>query len=92
MKTKNSKPDLPFGDVQFLRKPSGAFLLDGVEVAHTIQCCHGGEHFVSVRGSGNKRGWCMNCNAMTCGAPACDPCLPFEKRLDLFEKGLIKNV
>jgi hypothetical protein len=75
-----------FGNVQFERKPKGAFIVDGKEVAHTLQCVHHGGHFVSIRGSGTKRGFCMNCHGPTCGHKKCDPCLPFMKQIDISEK------
>lgn len=75
----------PFGDTRFERKPSGAFIVDGKEVAHTLRCCHCGGHFVSVRGSGKKRGWCTVCRSITCGKAGCDVCVPFEARLEVLE-------
>jgi hypothetical protein len=66
-------------------KPSGYIIVDGQEVAHTKQCCHCNAHFVSIKGSGKIRGHCMLCNAITCGAPACDFHIPFEAKLELTE-------
>ena len=82
----------PFGDTKFERRANGYFIVDGVEVAATLQCCHCGAHFVSVKGSKKVRGFCMNCYKVTCGKKTCDPCMPFEKKLNLFEKGLIKSL
>jgi hypothetical protein len=79
-----------FSDAAAVSRPAGAIIIDGVQVADTLQCCHGGEHWIVRKGSGIKRGWCMNCNKPTCGLPKCDPCVPFDKKLTLFEKGLIK--
>lgn len=76
-----------YEDAASVRKAAGAILLDGQHVADTLQCCHGGEHWVVRRGSGIRRGFCMSCQKPTCGKPACDPCIPFEKKLDLVEKG-----
>lgn len=73
-----------------VRNPKGTIFIDGRESADTMQCCHCGAHFVMERGSGKKRGWCMLCSDMTCGKKRCDECLPFEKRLELYEKGKIK--
>lgn len=53
-------------------------VVDGREVAHTLQCPHWGGHFVSRRGSGARRTFCLRCLAVTYGNPACDPCIPFE--------------
>jgi hypothetical protein len=75
--------------------PSGFIIVDGQEVAHTKQCCHCNNHFVSVKGSGKIRGRCMLCNAITCGAPACDTHVPFEKKLEVVEgtyKGFDTNI
>ena len=70
---------------QFENKPSGYILLDGQEVAHTKQCCHCGSHFVSIKGSGKIRGFCVGCNSITCGTPACDIHVPYEKKLEIVE-------
>lgn len=67
-------------------KADGYIIVDGVEVAKTYQCCHGGEHFEYVKGSGATRGFCMNCMKMTCGRPECHACVPFEKKLEQIEK------
>lgn len=74
-----------YKDAQFECKPSGHILVDNVEVAVTLQCCHCNAHFVSIKGSGKIRGFCMRCMRVTCGKPACDPCVPFEARLDHHE-------
>ena len=79
----------PFGDVQFERKPNGYIIIDGQEVAHTLQCCHCGIHFVSIRGSGKIRGKCFACNGITCGKQECDVCVPFEAKLEYEETGKI---
>lgn len=73
-------------DLQFERSPSGYIIIEGQEVAHTIQCCHCNRHFVSVKGSGTIRGRCLRCNAITCGDPGCDVCIPWEKKLEAMEK------
>ena len=49
------------------------------------QCVHCGGHFQVVPGSGIKRGYCRNCMGVTCGKPECNPCLPFQKWMDLVE-------
>lgn len=76
-----------FPNARYERKPSGAIVADGREVAHTMQCCHCGNHFVSIKGSGKRRGFCHGCMKVTCGAGECDPCIPFEKKLELMERG-----
>ena len=67
-------------------REAGAFVVDGIQIASTLQCCHCGGHFVSFRGSGARRVHCGRCNAITCGNPACDACVPFEKWLETVEK------
>lgn len=74
-----------FEDAKFESKPSGIILIDNIEVAHTKQCCHCQEHFISVKGSGKLRGYCTNCMSITCGKTVCNPCIPFEKKLDIME-------
>src|SRR5687768_17355560 len=81
----------PFKDAQFEKNPSGAIIMDGVEVAHTLQCCHCSAHFVSVRGSGKRRGFCLKCRKVTCGKAACDVCIPYEAKLDLSDGGNVSE-
>jgi hypothetical protein len=69
-----------------MQKPSGTIFVDGFEVATTLQCCHCGNHFVSIRGSGIQRGFCLKCQAVTCGSPECHICVPFEKWLEGVER------
>jgi len=64
----------------------GSVLIDGQEVAHTMQCCHCNSHYLLRRNSKTKRGYCLNCSQVTCGRPQCDPCTPFERRLEMIEK------
>ena len=51
----------------------------------TLQCCHCGRHFIVKHGSGIRRGFCMNCNKVTCGATACSVCVPYEKQIEMIE-------
>jgi hypothetical protein len=74
-----------FENAQFERRPHGAILMDGQEVAHTLQCVHCGNHFISMKGSGKIRGWCRRCNGPICG-PKCHVCVPFEKQLEAMEQ------
>ena len=86
---------LPFSSVsqaEYVRKPSGYIIVDGIEVARTLECCHGGEVFVSIRGSGTLRGFCRNCMGETCGKPKCHECVPFERKVNAFEKGEIASL
>lgn len=73
-------------------KHVGSIFVDGHEVAETMQCCHCGGHFVYRKGSGTDRGFCTLCNQMTCGKKACDPHVPFEKKLDLLEQNYGKTL
>lgn len=77
-----------FQDAKHERRSHGAFIVDGKEVGCTLQCPHCGAHFLSVRGSGKRRTFCMHCMAVTCGDPRCDPCKPLEKLLEEFERGI----
>jgi len=52
----------------------------------TLQCCHCNAHYIVRPGSGKRRGWCTMCSAPTCGKPKCAACIPFEKKLDAFER------
>lgn len=74
-----------YGDALARRKPSGAILVDGQQVADTVQCVHCGGHFVMRKGSGRVRGWCATCTGMICG-PRCAQCVPLEQRLDRAER------
>lgn len=70
-----------YKDAQFERKPHGIIFVNGKEVATTLQCPHCGAHFVSRKGSGHRRTFCMKCMAVTCGQSACDACKPFAIEL-----------
>ena len=67
----------------------GAVVADGVQVASTHQCGHCNRHFVLVAG---EAGFCRNCMQTTCGQKCCDDCMPFEKKLDLYEKGKLLSL
>lgn len=67
-----------YSDAKHERKPHGIIIVDGKEVATTLQCPHCAAHFVSRKGSGTRRAFCMKCMAVTCGALSCDPCRPFD--------------
>ena len=60
----------------------GGIIQDGLQVASTLQCPHCGCHFVSIKGSGKRRAYCIACKAITCGALVCDICIPLEARLE----------
>lgn len=69
------------------RRPSGYILSGGKQIAETLQCKHCNMHWQVIKGSGKRRGFCIRCMGPTCGKPSCDTCIPFEKKLDLYEKG-----
>lgn len=69
------------------RNAGGVIIIGGREVADTLQCPHCQMHFVSIKGSGRLRGFCTKCMAVTCGKISCNACMPFEKKLEAFEKG-----
>ena len=81
------KADLEqYKDAQHERKPHGIIFVNGQEVASTLQCPHCGAHFVSRKGSGIRRSFCMRCSAVTCGAPACmSGCTPFHAELGIMQ-------
>lgn len=66
-----------YADAKHERRPHGVVFVNGMEVATTLQCPHCGSHFVSRKGSGHRRTWCMKCEAVTCGRVECDPCSNF---------------
>ena len=72
-------------------KPQGYFRAEGwygeVTERDTCQCSHCGCHFGIVKGSGKKRGYCLNCAQITCGRPQCDPCVHFMKKIEAAEAG-----
>ena len=75
-----------YKDTQWERQAHGAILIDGQEVAHTLQCPHCGGHFQSRKRSGVRRTYCMNCSAVTCGGPNCINCTPWERQMEAIEK------
>jgi len=76
----------PAGGAAAARRPSGAILVDGQQVADTLQCVHCGGHFVMIRGSGRRRGFCTLCHGITCGSAGCVACVPTEQWLDQVER------
>lgn len=72
--------DIPkeYQNTQHERKPHGVIFYNGKEVASTLQCPHCAMHFISYKGSGMHRSFCMRCRAVTCGKRACiDACTPW---------------
>ena len=73
-----------YADAKFERNPHGVIYINGQEVASTLQCPHCGGHFISRKGSGIRRSFCMRCEAVTCGAAACmNGCTPFAAELQM---------
>jgi hypothetical protein len=58
-----------------------------------LTCVHCQKGWVVEPGSGKRRGFCMKCNGVTCGAEKCDACLgPIEKRIELYEAGKLAAI
>lgn len=81
---------MPSTPAHSVPKPHGTLIItDGNGVtthADTLRCCHCQRVWVVMRGSGIRRGFCTKCAAVTCGAPECDPCAPWEKQLEGLER------
>jgi hypothetical protein len=54
-----------------LNKPGGYVIRDGKEVGAFHTCAHCSDTWKYVPGSGNTRGYCMHCDRLVCGKPAC---------------------
>ena len=71
------------------RKAAGAVIVTDetgvIDEFETHQCVHCDGHFRVQPGSGIKRGFCLNCNAVTCGNSRCDSCVPYEKKMEISE-------
>ena len=80
------RPVQPFGDVKHEPHGHGAWIVDGIEVAATLQCPHCGGHFVSMRGSSAERLFCLAHMALTCGALACNTCRSWQLDFDEAER------
>lgn len=50
---------------------AGYIIKDGVVTGETHQCSHCQYVWEAKPGSGNRRGFCSSCNAMTCGRESC---------------------
>lgn len=69
------------GVPESVRQPSGFVFVDGKQVADTLQCVHCQAHFIVVKGSGRKRGFCHRCMGPTC-SPQCAACYPAQQQLE----------
>lgn len=79
------------------RKPDGCSIITDPSMScavhqDTVQCCHCDAHYAVDPGSGSTRGFCMSCMAPTCGGDACCTCIPFEKKLAMYERGDIASL
>lgn len=71
------------------RNPHGnaSWIGPGVTVEKdTLQCVHCNAHWNVEPGSGKRRGWCPQCKGPHCGGKNCWVCVPFEKKLERWEK------
>jgi hypothetical protein len=87
-------PD-PYKLATYDRRYAGTFLIDGKDSAVTLRCCHCGGHWIPVKGSGRKRGFCCRCMGFCCG-PTCPAlaygtCVPHDVYL-LFLEGKVTSV
>ena len=87
-------PD-PYKLARYDRRAMGFLLVDGKEAACTLRCVHCGGHWMPVKGSGIKRGWCTRCSGHVCG-PTCPAavygsCVPHDVYL-LFLEGKVTSV
>ncbi len=76
-------------------KAKGTVIITGPEAmveGDTLQCVHCQRHWVVRVRSGIHRGFCTNCMGPTCGQQKCVECVPFEKKLDLYEAGKIASL
>jgi hypothetical protein len=58
----------------------------------TLQCCHCQETWQVRPGSGRRRGFCARCNQVTCGGPGCEECVPFARKIELYEQGKLASL
>ena len=75
-----------YADAVTTHRRHGSIVVDGKEVASTLQCVHCNCHFTHRR---NRGDWvCLKCSGVVCGKRVCVvECIPFEKRLDDYECG-----
>lgn len=77
---------LPGQEAEYVPNPDGYIVVGGQEIANTLQCCHCGQHWIAVKGSGKVRGYCTRCRQVTCGDHKCMECIPYEAKME-FEEG-----
>ena len=96
---KTVPPDINYENREAIRRPHGHFSIVHPDSSmavdgDTLQCCHCGVHWIPVKGSGIKRGFCRNCMQVTCGRPECNTCVPQEKMLEIIERkaGIVNSI
>ena len=84
-------PENFYADAISTHRRHGSIVVDGKEVASTLQCVHCNGHFVNRR---NRGDWvCLRCGGVVCGNRACViECMAFEKKLDLYESGKLTSL
>lgn len=72
-------------------KASGHFEITGpwgeLRRGDTLRCVHCQHTWMVEPGSGRSRGYCTNCMGYVCGAPECEACINWERRLENLEAG-----
>ena len=86
----NFGPEHNYAKAQYQHKANGHLIVDGKEVADTLQCVHCGSHWIPVEGSGIIRGKCYRCRGPICG-PQCIECVPQEQWMENVEHGRAPN-
>lgn len=73
-----------------MRRPGGYGIVtgpEGITDEHdTYTCCHCNRVVVVRPGSGKERGFCFLCHAPHCGRGGCWKCVPFERKLEAYER------
>ncbi len=65
---------------------SGPLLPGQLPEGDTVMCVHCQKHWAIKPGSGISRGFCANCNGLTCGKKKCETeCIHFEKAIEIQE-------
>lgn len=84
-------PENFYSDAISTHRRHGSIVVDGKEVASTLQCVHCNCHFTNRR---NRGDWvCLKCNGVVCGRRECVvECTPFEKKLTDYESGKLSSL
>lgn len=73
------------GEVEYIPVDGGKSVVKGIK-----QCVHCGGHWVAQAGSGNRRGWCFNCDGDIC-SDKCSVCNPYEKQMSAIREKILKE-